>query len=259
MKRLLFVSLKGGCGSTTVTANLAQALVKINKQVLAIEMVPNSLLQTHLGLPQEEQEGWAKQFLTEKPWSQAGYKSPQGTFFLPFGHLHAEQLNTFSNHHSHYLSMLGDVTLQVSESNGEQWQLFHANLTELTNSALCSFVDSMDMIIVVMTADALSYLTLQSWMQKEEVSHLHRSGKLRFLVNQYQPETEIGRDFMLVLKKELSESLVPISIHRDTALLECVANLTTVQHYSPSSQAAKDFQSFAFWCVSALSSAQDRR
>ena len=33
MKRLLFVSLKGGCGSTTVAANLAQALVKINKQV----------------------------------------------------------------------------------------------------------------------------------------------------------------------------------------------------------------------------------
>ncbi|MDF4981231.1 cellulose synthase operon protein YhjQ, partial [Vibrio parahaemolyticus] len=28
MKRLLFVSLKGGCGSTTVAANLAQALVK---------------------------------------------------------------------------------------------------------------------------------------------------------------------------------------------------------------------------------------
>ena len=150
------------------------------------------------------------------------------------------------------------MTLQVSENRGEQWLLFHADLAELTDPEVRSFVDSMDMIVVVVTADALSYLTLQSWLQHEELSRLLRSDKLRFLVNKYQPETEIGRDFMLVLKKELSESLIPVSIHRDTALLECVANLTTVQHYSPSSQAAKDFQSFAFWCVSVLSSAQDQ-
>ena len=91
MKRLLFVSLRGGCGSTTVTANLAQALVKINKQVLAIDALPENLLRLHLGLSFEERDGWAARVLSDDAWFEAGYQSPQGALLLPFGELNAQQ------------------------------------------------------------------------------------------------------------------------------------------------------------------------
>lgn len=46
------------------------------------------------------------------------------------------------------------MTLQVSENRGEQWLLFHSDLAELTDPEVRSFVDLMDMIVVVVTADA---------------------------------------------------------------------------------------------------------
>ena len=62
----------------------------------------------------------------------------------------------------------------------------------------------------------------------------------------------MGRDFLLVFKKELDTQLIPVVLHKDTALVESIANLTTVQHHAPHSQAAKDYQLLAFWCISHL-------
>ncbi|WP_404971887.1 cellulose biosynthesis protein BcsQ [Vibrio campbellii] len=252
MKRLLLVSLRGGCGSTTLTANLAQALVKINKQVLAIDALPENLLRLHLGLPSEEQDGWAKQVLNGGSWMEAGYQSPQGVTFLPFGQINDEQHSQFSHAHLHPLQQLAEATLEIDES--EQWQLFHGDLSYLSAPNLAGFMASLDMVLVVLNADAINYSVLKNQFQHQHgIQALIEQGKLKFVLNKYQPETEIGRDFMLVLKKELGDALVPVMMHRDTALSECVANLTTVQHYSPISQAAKDYQSLAFWCVSTLS------
>ncbi|WP_394158245.1 cellulose biosynthesis protein BcsQ [Vibrio campbellii] len=252
MKRLLLVSLRGGCGSTTLTANLAQALVKINKQVLAIDALPENLLRLHLGLPSEEQDGWAKRVLNGGPWMEAGYQSPQGVTFLPFGQINDEQHSQFFHAHLHPLQQLAEATLEIDES--EQWQLFHGDLSYLSAPNLAGFMASLDMVLVVLNADAINYSVLKNQFQHQHgIQALIEQGKLKFVLNKYQPETEIGRDFMLVLKKELGDALVPVMMHRDTALPECVANLTTVQHYSPISQAAKDYQSLAFWCVSTLS------
>ncbi|GLR07031.1 cellulose synthase operon protein YhjQ [Vibrio hyugaensis] len=253
MKRLLFVSLRGGCGSTTVTANLTQALAKINKQVLAIDVSSENLLRLHFGLPYEEQDGWAGRVLSNDTWVEAGYQSPQGALLLPFGELNAEQKHRFAQSYQ-YLEALGRSTLQVTDA--EKWQLFHGDMSYLMTPEMNAFVESMDMVFVVINADAMNYAALQTAVRNTpEIGHILESGKLRYILNQYQPETEIGRDFMLVFKKELQDLLVPVFMHRDTALTECVANLTTVQHYSPTSQAAKDYQSLAFWCVSTISAA----
>ncbi len=250
MKRLLVVSLRGGAGSTTTAANLAQALEKINKQVLAIDICPENLLQLHFGLPFDEQDGWAFNLFSNKPWFEAGYQSPQGVSFLPFGLLTAQNLHQFYAQKEQYTSLLGRETLLVSENKEELWQVFHGQFSDL---ALDNVIDSMDMVIVCLTADAASYAVLQSRLLTQELMQLKKANKLRFVVNQYQPESEFCRDMMLVLNTELDGLLAPTVIHRDTVLYECVANLTTAQQFAPKSQAAKDFQSLAFWAVSALS------
>ncbi|KAB0477582.1 cellulose synthase operon protein YhjQ [Vibrio chagasii] len=255
MKRLLFASLRGGCGSTTITANLSQALVKINKQVLAIDSSPENLLGLHLGLPYEENDGWAVRTLNRLNLFDAGYQSPQGAMFLPFGKLSFDQHFEFEKNKEQHLNSLVETTLNARADKGEQWQLFHAALSDLNNLAVHGTIDAIDMVFIAVTADAVSYSALQSWIQScPFFDELLERNKLRLVINHYQPETEVGRDFMLVLKKEFGSILVPVLLHRDTALLDCVANLTTVQHFSPFSQAAKDFQSLAFWCVSTFSS-----
>ncbi|MFB9216699.1 cellulose biosynthesis protein BcsQ [Vibrio sinaloensis] len=252
MKRLLIVSLRKGCGATTVTANLAQTLVKINKQVLVVDLSEENLLRFHLGLTLSERDGWAARMLAEEPFIEAGYQSPLGVSFLPFGQLNDQQRATFSKVGGDVMSQLGNTLLQVEQE--EQWQLYHGELELLESPAGRDLIDSMDRVFVVLNAEAMSYATLQSQLQRNPIiAELLGSNKMRFLLNKYQPETEVGRDFMLVLKNELQSALAPVYLHLDTALLESAANLTTVQHHSASSQAAKDFQSLAFWCVSALS------
>jgi cellulose synthase operon protein YhjQ len=253
MKRLFLVSLRGGSGSTTIAANLSQALAKINKQVLAIDISPENLLPLHFGLPFDEHEGWVYNLLADKPWFEAGYQCPQGTSFLPFGRLDSHQIRTFYLQKDQLINLLAKETLLVSEDKAELWQVFHGHLSDLT---LDSFVSSMDMVLVVLTADASSYAALQYWLLTQEAIELRKANKLRFVINQYQPETEISRDMTLVLKTELDELATPVVIHRDTVLQECVSNLTTAQQFAPTSQAAKDFQSLAFWTVSALSASQ---
>lgn len=253
MKRLLLVGLRGGAGATTISANLAQALAKINKQVLAVDMSPENLLQLHFGLPLGEKEGWALNLLLNNSWSDAGYLSPQGTQFLPFGRLNAQQLRQFLNQKERLISLLGQESLLVSQTQSELWQVFHGRLSDLAQD---SFIDSMDMVLVCMTPDAASYAALQHWLNTEEAITLKKVNKLRFVINQYQPESELSRDLMLVLNTELDELAIPVVVHRDTVLYECVANLTTAQQFAPNSQAAKDFQSLAFWVVSALSASQ---
>lgn len=256
MKRLLLVSLRGGCGSTTVTANLAQALVKINKPVLAIDAVAENLLQLHLGLPFEEGDGWAARMAKQQAWNEAGFTSPHGVDFLPFGRLDNEFGSVTRHVDLQAFSQLGQNLREVA--NPSQWQLFHGELDYINQAALLNFIDSLDMMLVVLTADAINYTILQSQLENNRaLRKLIELGKVRILLNHYQPETEIGRDFSLVLKHELQDILVPVMMHRDAVLAECAANLTTVQYYAPISQAAKDYQALAFWCVSSLADPHD--
>ncbi|MFA0071150.1 cellulose synthase operon protein YhjQ/BcsQ, partial [Vibrio breoganii] len=113
MKRLVFVSLRGGCGSTTITANLSQALVKINKQVLAIDASPENLMGLHLGLINEEHEGWAGKVLHNFSLFEAGYQSPQGAVFIPFGQLSSKQQNQFEQNRAQFLNSLVETTLNA--------------------------------------------------------------------------------------------------------------------------------------------------
>jgi cellulose synthase operon protein YhjQ len=226
--------------------------VKIGKQVLAIDALPENLLRLHLGLSSQEQDGWARRMFSDGSWGEAGFQSPQGVDFLPYGYVSEDQWSQFVDSNLLHLQQFAEETLQIDER--EQWQLFHGDLSHFKSPNMEGFIHSMDMVFMVFNADAINYSVFESQIQyQKNVQALLNSGKLKFLLNQYQPETEIGRDFMLVFKKELGDALVPVLMHRDTALPECVANMTTVQHYSPISQAAKDYQSLAFWCVSTLS------
>lgn len=257
MKRLLVVSLRRGCGSTTVTANLAQSLVKINKPVLAIDVSAENLLRLHFGTPYDENDGWAVRMMGGALWNEAGFSSPQGVDFLPYGQSNEILHQSFTQTNNQPINDLNQGLLSVCEPS--QWQLFHGEFWQISTPVWQDFIASMDMIFVVIKADAMNYAVLQSLFEHNHVlRELMDNDKIRFILNQYQPETEIGRDLALVLKQELKTLLVPVLMHQDTALIECAANLTTIQHYSPISQAAKDYQALAFWCVSAFTSAAEQ-
>lgn len=258
MKRIGILSLRGGAGATTVTANLAQAFVHMQKNVLAVDAVPANLLRLHLGLPLSSGAGWAGHMCANTDWQSAGFESPHGVTFLPFGQLSSQNARQFEANRSHYLAEIIDALGRVDlGDNQDHWQLIHlasSDLMRLEDDALASLFD---VVLVVLTPDAASYSVLQDVADiQATINRAAVTAKVRYVLNQYQPETEISRDFMLVMKNELGADLSPVLLHRDIALMDSVANLTTVQSFAPTSQAAKDYQSLAFWCISQLSALQ---
>ncbi|MEI8593453.1 cellulose biosynthesis protein BcsQ [Photobacterium sp. Hal280] len=258
MKRIGILSLRGGAGATTVTANLAQALVQVQKNVLVVDAVPANLLRLHFGLPLSSVEGWASHMCANTDWQSAGFESPNGVTFLPFGQLSLQNARQFEANRGPYLAEILEALGRVDlGDNQDHWQLVHLAASDLAILEDESFGYFFDAVLVVLTPDAACYSVLQDVSETLTVfNDAPVSAKVRYVLNQYQPETEISRDFMLVMKKELDADMSPVLLHRDIALMDSVANLTTVQQFSPTSQAAKDYQSLAFWCVSQLSAIQ---
>lgn len=52
--------LRGGMGTTSVTAALAWALQQLGESVLAIDFTPDNLLRLHFNTPFELARGWAR-------------------------------------------------------------------------------------------------------------------------------------------------------------------------------------------------------
>lgn len=258
MKRIGILSLRGGAGATTVTANLAQALVQVQKNVLVVDTAPANLLRLHLGLPISSVEGWASHMCANTDWQATGFESPNGVTFLPFGQLSLQSTRQFEANRGPYLAEILEALGRFDVGdNQDHWQLIHLGSSDLAILEDESFAYFFDAVLVVLTPDAASYCVLQDVSETQTVfNDAPVSAKVRYVLNQYQPETEISRDFMLVMKKELGAELSPVLLHRDIALMDSVANLTTVQQFAPTSQATKDYQSLAFWCVSQLSTIQ---
>ena len=56
MRTIAVINQKGGCGKTTVSINLAAALASVQKQVLIVDLDPQSHATVGLGLRQSEFE-----------------------------------------------------------------------------------------------------------------------------------------------------------------------------------------------------------
>ncbi|WP_188007445.1 cellulose biosynthesis protein BcsQ [Photobacterium damselae] len=253
MKRLLCVSLRPGCGSTTLTANLAQALCSMNKNVLSIDIQNDNLLGLHHGIPSDISDGWALNLLTQRAWNEAGFVTPQKLEILPFGQLTPEQKILFNTNRTDYINTLSNSLFHIETETQESWQIFHSLFVDIDEPSLENFIDSMDAIFVVLTPDALSYSVLHTWLLHSTMAQNLINNKLRFVVNNFQPEVEVSCDFLHILQHELKHLLSPVIVHRDMAILDSVANLTTVQNKAPLSQASKDFHTLSVWTISYMS------
>lgn len=60
MPVLALQGLRGGMGTTSVTAALAWALQQLGESVLAIDFTPDNLLRLHFNTPFELARGWAR-------------------------------------------------------------------------------------------------------------------------------------------------------------------------------------------------------
>ena len=87
MISLGLLGLRGGCGVSSLTAALGQALHSLGQRVLLVDLCPENLLRLHGGLPFADGGGWARALLDHQGWAEPLWRLQEGLCLLPYGRL----------------------------------------------------------------------------------------------------------------------------------------------------------------------------
>ena len=79
--------VRGGVGTTSVTAALAWSLQLLGESVLVIDACADNLLRMSFNVDFTREAGWARALLDDKDWRDAGLRYTSQLDLLPFGQL----------------------------------------------------------------------------------------------------------------------------------------------------------------------------
>ena len=251
-KRIIIAGLKGGEGATTVTANLAIALERLNQKTLSIDCTKMNSLKLHFCTQIKMSQGWVINAINNHALEEAAFESPQGVMFFPFGDLSFQQMQKFEMTKRQIFKMLFNELSKVEETF--QWQLILLDHIIENQDEYEYLLDSADLICLVLTPGPSHYHLLHQKIFNQDINLYQQEylSKTRFIVNQFHAESTVSSDFLMVLQKELKMSLVPVHLHYDPAMIESLANLTNVMNHAPQSLLAHDFQALAYWYLSSF-------
>ncbi|MCI8210877.1 cell division protein FtsQ [Pseudomonas sp. S25] len=213
------VSPKGGVGKTTLSAGLATVLRLQGGQTLAIDLDPQSALQYHLQVSPDV-AGMGNASLLGENWRSLLLPGSAGTQLLPYGILNEEERRT----------------LERFLDSDPQWlarQLARMDLGERdvvvidTPPGRTAYLEQVltvaDHILVVATADAASYQTLD---QMERLLSTSRPRSTPFtcsyVINQFDASRAFSRDMLVVLERRLGRQLLGV-VNVDHDISEALA------------------------------------
>ncbi len=253
MSVVAVVSMKGGVGKTSTTANLAAAMaLNLGEgRVFALDLDPQNALQWHFGSSKSQHEGICSQSLARADWRDIALASRFGVTCLPYGAASESEREAFENllatqpdwleRELHRFGVGDDHVTLIDMPPGPS--------VYLNQGFACA-----DLVLIVLLADAGSYATIvamESWIDEIVLQRpdLHSV----YLLNQVDESVPLSRDMREILQQRLGQRLLPIGIHRDEAVSEALAFLKPVLFYDPGCQATDDFQRLASWFLEPVS------
>ena len=213
------ISFKGGVGKTTLGAGLASCLRLEGGRTLAIDLDPQNALHYHLGVEHSVSGlgslNGAQQGLNDR--LQQGFDD---ALLLPYGVLSEDE------HHALMQEMREDrhwLARQLDSMDLNENDVVVLDTPTGSTRSLAQALDVADEVLIVSTADAASFITLDS------IEHLLGAADVRpaysrcsHVVNQFDASREFSRDMLQVLKRRLGDQLLAV-VALDNALGEVLA------------------------------------
>jgi cellulose synthase operon protein YhjQ len=247
MKTVAFISGKGGVGKSTVCANLAVALAKRGKKVAVIDLDPQNSQRLHLGLGVDEVAGLVRESIDVN----ALFDSPFGVFFIPFGRASDEDLEEFR---SVLLKEDQWVRNRIASLISCGFDYVFLDTPPGASVYLEQAINAANKAIVVVLPDAASFLTLAKTSSLIEQYSAGRSdflGAVR-LINQMPTESRLGHQVRDAIYADSAMPVVPLVIHKDSAVSQSLAFEQPVLEYEPGTMASLDFQYLADWFLDSM-------
>jgi len=241
MPVVAFCGLRGGVGTTSITAALAWALNSLGERTLAIDFSPFNQLRMHFNTPYQQPRGWAHSALRQQPWQQSAMRYTPLLDFIPFGQLQAAESEAYLRNPD---ALLAPWAGRLHALRGDyRWVLLDipADMPQLARQLL----PQADHQVGVIVPDGNCHLRLH----QAEVAE-----NTRYLINQFNPVSKAQQDLHQLWIGSLNQRL-PLLVHRDEALAEALLNKQPLGEYRPLSLAAEEIATLASWCLINLTGA----
>ncbi|EBS5941460.1 cellulose biosynthesis protein BcsQ [Salmonella enterica subsp. enterica serovar Cerro] len=228
--------VRGGVGTTSLTAALAWALQILGENVLVIDASPDNLLRMSFNVDFVHQGGWARSLLDGQDWRDAGLRYTSQLDLLPFGQLTAQE----RENPQAWQEMLGEIgsAIQALKASGRySWILL--DLPYGASPLTGQLVSLCDHTLAIAQVDANCHIRLH---QQALPAGAH------ILINDLRIGSQLQDDLYQVWLQS-QRRLLPIVIHRDEAMAECMASKQPLGEYRSDSLAAEEVLTLANWCL----------
>lgn len=228
--------VRGGVGTTSITAALGWALQILGESVLVIDASPDNLLRMSFNIDFERQQGWARAMLDGHDWRDAGMRYTSSLDVLPFGRLTAGEWENLAVLHD-TLGQLNTVLHTLKAQQHYDWILIDLphGFLPLTRQ----FIEHCDSTIAVVKPDTNCHIRLH---QQALPTGAH------ILINDLRIGSQIQDDLYQVWLQS-QRRLLPTVIHRDEAMVECLGAKQPLGEYRADALAAEEILTLANWCL----------
>lgn len=228
--------VRGGVGTTSLTAALAWALQILGENVLVIDASPDNLLRMSFNVDFVHQGGWARSLLDGQDWRDAGLRYTSQLDLLPFGQLTAQE----RENPQAWQETLGEIgsAIQALKASG-RYSWISLDLPYGASPLTGQLVSLCDHTLAIAQVDANCHIRLH---QQALPAGAH------ILINDLRIGSQLQDDLYQVWLQS-QRRLLPIVIHRDEAMAECMASKQPLGEYRSDSLAAEEVLTLANWCL----------
>ncbi|HGL6358072.1 TPA: cellulose biosynthesis protein BcsQ [Citrobacter amalonaticus] len=228
--------IRGGVGTTSIAAALAWSLQLLGENVLVVDTSPDNLLRLSFNVDFSHRDGWARAILDGRDWQEGGMRYTSQLDLLPFGQLTAQE----REYPDRWLERLGGIAAGIralKESGRYSWILL--DLPPGSAPLTRQLVNECDYTLAIVKADTNCHVRLH---QQSLPAGAH------ILINDLRVGSQLQDDLYQVWLQS-QRRLLPMVIHRDEAMAECMAAKQPLGEYRSDSLAAEEVLTLANWCL----------
>lgn len=227
--------IRGGVGTTSITAALAWSLQLLGESVLVIDACPDNLLRLSFNIDFASRGGWARSMLDGNDWRDAGMRYTSQLDVLPFGQATVSEQQAL--HQQDALSPLDSLFQTLKTQQQYHWVLI--DLPHGFSPLTRQFIAQCDHVFTIIKPDINCHIRLHQ-QPLPAGSHI--------LINDLRIGSQLQDDLWQVWLQSQTR-ILPTTIHRDEALAECMAAKQPLGEYRSDSLAAEEIVTLANWCL----------